>query len=371
MKTALYLSGGGARGAYQAGVLKGIHEITGSQTLPVDSISCVSAGAINASLLAMHVDDFGYASNQLAHLWSNLSCSTIFEVDEVSLVKSVLRNVAGMIFHYRAAGGSYLLDTEPLRNLLNNNLDFRKINENIETGILQDFEIAAMCYDLHETVSFVNSKNKQTHWSSLRHVSRLQPLCADHVVASSAFPLFFPAVQLHQKHYGDGGLRLSSPLRGAVKMGADKILIIGTRMVPDDVSDADTNTNIGDISFASVIGNMFNALFLDNLDRDIGLIERVNSTLTLLTDEMKEQIGCRKIETLYIRPSVDLGELATSYQSALPRMLRYLMTAYGGKSQSGDFLSFLLFEGAYCKKLVEVGYSDAIMQKESIKAFLQ
>lgn len=366
-KKAIFLSGGGARGAYQVGVLKGISDIIKTDKLPVEIISSVSAGAINASFLAMYAHDFSLALSKLIELWSSLSFGKIYRVGNFSLIKSVLRNVFSMILHIDVKGGGYLLDTTPLKTLLNSHLDFHKINSNIEQGLLSDFEVAASCYDLPESTSFFKSNRPIPCWEHTRHTSCSTDISCKHILASSAIPLFFPAVEINQLHYGDGGVRLGTPLRASIQLGADRILVIGTRRVP--LKTSAIPAKISDISFAKVLGYMLNALFLDNLDKDVQLLRKINDSINLMSPDQKKESKLKSINALYIYPSKDLGGFTKGMQKNMPLLLRYLMSGFGSKDQSGDLLSFLLFESEYCKQLIDVGYDDAMAQKNDIEEF--
>jgi NTE family protein len=370
IKRAIYLSGGGARGAYQVGVLKAIYDILQVKTIPVDIISSVSAGSINASFLAMYADDFSKGIDQLMSLWTQLSCEQIFKTSAGSLIKSVFRNVSDMVFHFRVPGGSYLLDTTPLGQFLERHIDFHRLNKNIKQGVLSCFEVASSCYDTAQTISFVQSTEPKPDWNTPKHKSLETMFEAKHILASSALPLFFPAVKVDHFHFGDGGLRLAAPLRASIKLGADRILIIGTRRAPVFQSPIGA-PEIGDISFAKVFGNIFNALFLDSLDRDLELLIRINQTLSILSEQERTNSKWKYIDVLFLRPREDLGELAPRFEWAMPFFLRYLASAFGGKNQAGDFLSFLLFESEYAKKLIELGYADARQDEKAIRTFFE
>ena len=368
LKKAIYLSGGGARSAYQAGVLKAIHAIVNKKTIPVDILSSVSAGSINASLIAMYAHDFPTAVEKLEHLWSSLSCDKIFQTGNIALLRSVIRNISSMLFHYNFQGGGYLLNTIPLRKLLNENLDFSLINKNIEQGIFSAFEVATTCYDLAKNISFVKSTTPFLAWKKLRHISSPTHLSTHHILASAAFPLFFPSIKIGKLHYGDGGVRLNSPLRASIKLGADRILVIGTRKMPKSITKLN-NPPVKDISFAKVLGNMLNAIFLDNLDREVELIHKINESLMLMAEEERKKSAWKPIDVLYINPSVDLATRTDSGQHHLPLLLRYLLSIFGSKEQSSDLLSFLLFDAIYCKELLQIGYNDAIALQDDIEAF--
>ncbi len=368
MKRAIFLSGGGARGAYQAGVLKAIGEILNTPKIPFQIVSGVSAGSINAAYLVNHADNFSAGMKDLAELWSQLHCGKIFRVGNLSLTRSVLRNISSMIIRWPKEGGQYLLDTTPLRELLDEHLDYSRINRNFEQNLLSSFEVAATCYDAPETVSFIQSNEEINHWEKIRHSSRVTKIHSDHIMASAAFPLFFPAIKIGVYHYGDGGLRHSNPLRAAIRLGADSILIIGTRRVTVTRTGIHT-AQPGEVTFGKVLGTMLNALFLDNLERDLNMLLHINTKLDLIPDFERKAELWKKIDVLFLRPSEDLGEMAEGKEKVLPLFLRYLLNAFGSSTHSGDFLSFLLFESIYCRELAELGYDDVMGQRESIERF--
>ena len=371
MKRAVFLSGGGARGAYQAGALKGIGEILNTSTIPFQIVSAVSAGSINAAYIVNHADNFSEATRNLAELWSELHCDKIFRVDSLSLLRSVMRNLLSMSIRWPKEGGQYLLDTSPLRTLLQEHLDFSRMNQHIQQGIVSAFEVAATCYDVPGTVSFVDTADEVPEWKKIRHSSSTTRIGCEHIMASTAFPLFFPAVKVGLPyHYGDGGLRHSNPLRAAVRLGADSILIIGTRKVRAIRTD-ERAAQSGEVTFARVLGTMLNALFLDNLERDLNMLLHINEKLTLIPDFKGKEELWKQIDVLFLRPSEDLGHLAGGKEKVLPSLLRYLMSAFGSSTRSGDFLSFLLFESIYCRELTELGYQDVLAQRELIEAFFE
>jgi NTE family protein len=364
MTKALYLSGGGARGAYQVGVLKGMQEIMQfSSKLPVEILSGVSAGSINGAMLAMHADNFAFGVKKLEQLWQGLECKDVFKDSNWAILKSVTRHILSFIFGHAAKG--YLFDTSPLRQLLLEHVDFFRMHQMIIGEYLQAFEVAANCYDLSETVSFFNSKNPYVSWRRVRHISYRCELNVDHIMASSAIPLFFPAVKIGVLHYGDGTMRLSTPLRGAIKLGATHILIIGTRSkaAPHELINSASKT---DVTLGKVLGSMMNALFLDNLDRDLEMLNNLNQRLK---SGKITSSHWRYLNTLHISPSLDLGSYAKDYEKNVAVLLRFLMKALGSPEQSSDFLSFLLFDGEYANKLIEIGYQDALDNAESIQEF--
>jgi NTE family protein len=368
VKKALYLAGGGARGAYQAGVLKALGQILQVKKLPFDLVSGVSVGSINAVVLAENADDFPAALDKLEFIWSEIHCQQIYKASNYELSKSVMRNMSTLIMKQRQSG--HLLDTTPLRQFIEEHIDFTRIEHNIAAGHLNTLEIISMCYETHQTISFYdNNQPDFKDWHYPRHSSQRSTINADHILASSALPLFFPTIPIEGFHYGDGSIGLVAPLRGAIRFEVDKILILGTRELP-----AFTDPEMlrhGEIPFAHILGNMLNGLFLDNLDRDIEMVNRMNEIATLLSIWKKHRSTWRPISTLHLRPSRDMASVAQEHYQTMPTLLRYLLNILGAKSRSGDLLSFLLFEKEFTRELLDLGYKDTIASSPNVLAFFK
>lgn len=367
-KIALYLAGGGARGAYQAGVLRAISHILRVRALPFSMVSGVSVGSINAGILAQHADDFPLAIEKLETLWREIHCQQIFNASNFALGRSVMRNLTHFIIKQRKAG--FLLDTAPLQDFINHNIDFERIKFNIEHNYLETMEVISNCYETQQTVSFYqHSLTPFEDWHYPRHISQRAVIGTNHILASSALPLFFPAVKLDGLHFGDGSMGLVSPLRGALRFNVDKILILGTR--PQLPKGAREIFHHNDIGFAHVLGNMLNGLFLDNLDRDIEMVNRMNDISRLLSIWKKRHSPWRPVETLHLRPSVNVAAIAQEKYQTMPGLLRVLLNVLGAQSHSGDLLSFLLFEKDFTQDLIELGYHDTIAATDAVKAFFK
>ena len=365
-KIALYLAGGGARGAYQAGVLKAIEHILHVKKLPFAMVSGVSIGCINAAIIAQHADDFAMGIEKLETLWSNISCQQIFNSSNYELSKSVVRNLSHLVVRQSQTG--HLLDTKPLQQFISDNIDFDKIKASIANNQLETMEVISNCYETQQTISFYQHNDPNFEdWHYPRHISQRTDINREHILASSALPLFFPTVRIDGLHYGDGGMGLVAPLRGAVRFKVEKILILGTRQLPG-FPETETLRN-GDIGFAHILGNMLNGLFLDNLDRDIEMVNRMNDISRLLSMWKKRHAPWRPIETLHLRPSVNVSEMAQAQYQTMPALLRFLLNVLGAQSHSGDLLSFLLFEKEFTLELLELGYSDTIASADVVKAF--
>jgi len=367
-RTALYLAGGGARGAYQAGVLKAIHHILQLKSCPFVTISGVSVGSINASILAQHADDFGMGVEKMEMLWSTIHSHHVYNASNYAMSKSLLRNLSYFIVKHRNSG--HLLDTKPLYDTIEKNIDFKQINKHIASGQLETVEILANCYDHQQTVSFYQHHQADfKDWHYPKHMSQRVELNAHHVLASSALPLFFPAVDINGFHFGDGSMGLVSPLRGALRSNVKKILIIGTRPLPN-LANLEQWPH-GSIGLAHILGSMLNGLFLDNLDRDIETVNHMNDIAQLLSVWKKHRSPWRPVETLHLRPSMDVATLAQNKYHNMPSLLRIFLNMLGAQNHSGDLLSFLLFEKEFAQELINLGYYDTLSNAPAIEAFFR
>jgi len=366
-KRALYLAGGGARGAYQAGVLKAVAYILQVKTLPFNMITGVSVGSINAAVLADNADDFLLAAERLEDLWSDIQTRQIFNISRHALVKSIFRNISS--FFVKREGSAYLLDTHPLLQFIHENVDFSHIAANIAQGHLETFEIITNCYETQQIISFYDQQQASFEdWNYPRHISRKTTLQAEHILASGSLPLFFPAININQLHYGDGSIGLITPLRGAIRFKMDKILILGTR----HESFTSLQTPLledNDIGFAYILGNLLDGLFLDNLDHDIDMVNRMNEIALLLSVWKKRYAQWRPISTKYLRPSQDLATIAQGMYKSMPGFLRFLLSIFGNKSHSGELVSFLLFEKEFSRALIDLGYKDTMTKAGEIEDF--
>lgn len=365
-KIALYLAGGGARGAYQAGVLKAISDILQVKSLPFAMVSGVSIGCFNAAIITQDAQDFSTGVERLETIWRTIHSNQIFNSSNYHLSKSVIRNLSYLLLKQHESG--HLLDTTPLHSFISDNIDFAKIKDNIARGLIETMEIVSTCYDTQQTISFYQHYRPEFEdWNYPRHISQRVEIQKEHILASSALPLFFPAVNINGLHYGDGGMGLVAPLRGAVRFNVEKILILGTRQLP--IYPQPEKLRNGNIGFAHILGNMLNGLFLDNLDRDIELVNRMNDIAQLLSLWKKRRSPWRPIEILHLRPSVSIAETAQNLYQTMPTLLRLLLNTLGAQSHSGDLLSFLLFEKEFTQELIALGYNDTIASADAIRTF--
>lgn len=372
-KVGLVLSGGGARGAYQSGVMKAITEIahTGAPSLPISIITGISAGAINAAYMSATWDDPVKSCQQLTEVWGKLTTDKIFRTDALSLGHIGARWLADTAlgnFKKRKKAHS-LLDTQPLRELLNEKIPVHQIQKQIDRGHLEATSITAMDYDNANSITFVQGREGIKLWDRNRRASVRENISVEHVMASAAIPLFFPPVKVNNTFYGDGCLRNTAPLSPAIHLGADKLIVVSVRR-PDHLAPKAAPALSVQPSIARVLGVMMNAVLLDAIEVDMERMTRVNNTLKSVPANVLKDLSLRPIEYLWIRPSQDIAALADGKYDKLPNIMRYLIGGLGGSGESSELTSYLLFDPEYCGRLIELGYNDAMNSRDEIKSFL-
>jgi NTE family protein len=369
--TAIVLFGGGARAAYQVGVLRALARRVPNLRMPI--LTGVSAGAINAVSMAAHAGCFLDSVEELTELWSNLEVEDVFRVDSGSLAGNLGRWLGRLVSggHVLAPKVRGLVDTEPLRRLLNRALDpdgdgrIPGIARSIETGTLRSLGILTSNYGTGQSVIWTQGRGIEA-WERPNRRSVRTTITVEHVMASAALPMFFPAVRLGDGWHGDGGLRLTTPLSPAIHLGADRLLAISTRY-RRTTPEADRSTLTGYPPPLAIAGQLLNSIFLDNLDQDYLRVERVNLLLNELPPEKRH--GLRPIEVKAIRPSRDLGTMAGELEPRLPRMFRYLVRGLGSRETSSpDLLSLIMFQGDYCRRLIALGEEDGEERIDEILA---
>ncbi len=368
-EVALVLTGGGARAAYQVGFLRCLANHMPEARIPI--ITGVSAGAINAVYLASHRGNLREAADGLSALWESLDPEDIYRVGTWHLFGNMMRWGLRLL-----SGGSKaapepdsLLDVTPLRNFLRVALDtvdgpIEGIEQNLESGELRAVALSTLRYATGQTITWVQGRDFDA-WERPRRRGVKSRLTIEHVMASAALPLMFPAVEIGDSWYGDGGIRLSSPLAPAIHLGADRILAISTKQ-RKDFTEADDPDFTGYPPPAQVAGTMLNAVFLDAIDQDAANLRRINRMLEHLPEHRYGQL--RPIQTLVLRPSVDLGRLAAKFEAKLPGAFRFLTRGWGTKETSSpDFLSLLMFQSDYLCELMRIGQRDAETRLDEIR----
>ena len=366
--TALILPGGGARGAYQVGVLKAICEMAGPAGNPFPVICGTSAGAINAVVLASHAHEFETGIERLENFWSTMFCARVYRTDPWTVFKSGLRwglslSLGGrLVSHPRS-----LLDNTPLRQFLDQSLKLNGIRTAIETGDLRGLSITASGYTCAAAISFFQASAGIEPWSRTRRHGQRTDIDVSHLLASAALPLLFPAERIGNEYFGDGGMRMLAPLSPAIHLGAERVVVITTR---DEKPDPPPEDPVPYPSLGEIGGYLLDTIFMDTLNADLKRLARVNRTIDLLSEEKLKESGFRHIESLVIRPSRDLREVTHEHMDDIPRAVRTLLRALGGWGRDWRMASYLLFESAYCQELISLGYEDGIRQGREITEFL-
>jgi NTE family protein len=367
------MSGGGARAAYQVGFLRCVARHFPELRIPY--VTGVSAGAINAAHLASHHGTFFQAIQELSELWGELTVSDVFRTDTRSLAMNALRwlrqlSSGGLVPPKLARG---LVDTQPLRDYLGEVLhcvdgELTGIGLNIDAGRLRAVAITGTSYSTGRSVTWIQGKDVRL-WERPGRRPRLATISVEHIMASAALPLFFPAVEVENAWYGDGGIRLVAPLSPAIHMGARRIIAISTRYAATRTEEEE-KTVYGYPPPVQVMGVLLNSIFLDLLDHDAVRLDRLNRLIANMPPDQRGDLSTVRLLTL--RPSADLGRMASRFEAKLPRAFRFLTRGLGTKeTRSPDFLSLILFQPDYLRALIELGEKDAEARVQEIDAFLR
>jgi NTE family protein len=372
--TGLILPGGGARNAYQAGVLKAIGDMLpedASNPFPV--ICGSSSGALNAVLLASSATRFQEGVDRLYGIWANFHVGKVFKVDTWTALKSGLK--WGLTFLPGRLGteqpGS-ILDNSPLRGLLESHIRFARIQQAIDSGDLRAVSVTASGYTSGRSVTFYQGVNELIPWKRTRRIGQPTELTLNHLMASSAIPVLFPAVKLRNEYFGDGSMRQTAPLSPALHLGANRLLIIGVRNTSLDEPPED-GVAIPYPSFGQITGYIFDTLFMDSLDADIERMQRINHTIAETRDKRVEfhDTSLRQIDYLVISPSCDIRDIVARYIGNFPRSIRVLLKGIGALAREGrPLMSYLMFDAPYCKELMELGYQDGMAAREQVLRLL-
>ena len=370
-KIGLVLSGGGARAAYQVGVIKAI-----SRLLPADSgnpfqiISGTSAGAINAVAMASYASHYRQGVRHLERVWKNFSCDQIFRTDFTGVLGWSVKFLLNSFFGYKAGEPVSLLDNSPLRGLLERLILFENIQKAIDNKDLHALSVTASGYASGESVSFYQANNSIKNWQRLRRIGVRSRIGIDHLMASSAIPAVFPAVQINREYFGDGAIRQLAPISPALHLGADKIMVIGVSGEAHKRRERQAMKHYP--SMAKIMNHMFNAAFLDSMESDVERLTRINNTLDKIPDDVRVQPGfeLRPVDILEISPSESIDDIAARHSRELPKSLSIFLRGSGTTHKSGaGVLSYLLFERGFCRDLIQHGYDDAMKQKDDILKF--
>lgn len=372
---ALMLGGGGARGAYQAGVLRGIAQRFPHLNFPI--LSGISAGAVNTIHIAQHTGTLARCADDLIDLWLALKPELVYDVRSAPLMWNAFNWGARLLSGGFGRGREPmrgLVETNPLRKYLEGVLERNAdgsipgINRNIERGKLRAVALSATSYTTGQSVTWIEGRDIEL-WQRPQRRTEPARLTVEHVMASSALPMLFPAVKVGDEWFGDGGVRLTAPLSPALHLGATRILTISTKYQKTQ-AEAATPATAGYPPPAQVLGVLYNAVFLDLIDEDIMRLRKVNQLLMKTPPEDRERM--RIVDIMVLRPSEDLGRMARRFEPKLPPFFRYLTRGLGTqKTQSPDLISLILFQADYLKALIDLGEKDALAASDAIQRFLE
>ena len=385
--TGLVLTGGGARAAYQVGVLKAIAQIRrdcgAPSSNPFPVITGTSAGAINAAALACRCEDFDLAVQALCQVWEGFHAEQVYRSDSIGVIRTGARwltmmSLGWMIARWRRARPRSLLDNEPLELLLQRLVRTDQLREAMRAGHLQALAVTASSYGSGLHVTFYESAKEIVPWTRSQRIAVRGEITAQHLLASSAIPFIFPAVALdingHREYCGDGSMRQSAPISAAVHLGAQRILVVGAGRMHEPPGQRAGSSEYPNL--AQIAGHALSNIFLDALAVDVERLQRINSTLKLLPPAALAQTALRPIEVLVIAPSQRLDDLAAKHLASLPTPIRAMLRSVGvsgeGRTARGAALaSYLLFESPYTRELIALGVEDTMARQQEVRQFFK
>ncbi|OGS81339.1 MAG: Patatin [Gallionellales bacterium GWA2_59_43] len=370
----LILTGGGARAAYQVGVLKAIAEYLPRHAHnPFPVICGTSSGALNAATLAVNARNFRRGVRYLTNVWKNFHTYEVYRTDVVGVFNNSALWLAGLVLSglgINRLKQVSLLDNTPLAELLDKILPCDKIQQSIDAGLLHALSITASGYESGKSVTFYQGADDIEPWHRTRRVGVPTNIEPKHLLASSAIPFIFPAALINREYFGDGSMRQIAPVSSALHLGATRILVISAT---NDALELSRRSEHGDYpTLAQIAGHALNSIFMDSMEVDLERVQTINRLVELMPDEIRSATGLRHVELLVIKPSESIDKIAEHYMSELPWTIRILLRLAGAAPHGGGsaLISFLLSERKYCQALIELGYRDAQRQRDEIVRFL-
>jgi len=385
--TGLVLTGGGARAAYQVGVLKALAEIrrqaTPSKSNPFPVISGTSAGAINAAALACAADDFDAAVAGLCRVWENFEAEQVYRADSLGVIRSGARwltmmSIGWLIARWRQARPRSLLDNQPLEQLLKRLVDTERLHRVMRDGHLRALAITASSYGSGLHVPFYDAMEDIVPWTRSQRLAVRASITVAHLLASSAIPFVFPAVALsingHIEYCGDGSMRQAAPISPVVHLGAERILIVGAGRMHEPPGERIGSSEYPNL--AQIAGHALSNIFLDALAVDVERLQRINATLALLTPRARAETSLKPLDVLIISPSERLDDIAAKHLGSLPLPIRTMLRGLGVSGRGDDargaaLASYLLFEAPYTRELMALGVADTQARRDEVVSFFR
>ncbi|HEU0283094.1 MAG TPA: patatin-like phospholipase family protein [Gallionella sp.] len=373
-RVGLILTGGGARAAYQVGVLKAIAEFLPRRAHnPFPVICGTSAGALNAAALAINAQSFRKGVRYLDNIWRNFHANQVYRTDVLGVFNNTVLWLTGLILSglgINKLKQISLLDNSPLVEFLEEVLPCERIQDSIDAGLLHALSITASGYGSGQSVTFYQGVDKIVPWRRARRIGIPTQIENRHLLASSALPFIFPATLINREYFGDGSMRQIAPISSALHLGATRILVIG--VTENGEADQSGRADMSDYpSLAQIAGHALNSIFLDSMEVDLERVQRINELAAMLPESVRAQADMKHVEVLVVSPSQPIEKIAERYAAELPWTIRLLLRLVGAVQQGGSTLvSYLLSERKYCSALIDLGYQDALKRRDEILRFL-